>query len=84
MVRVGKVGQGNSGGSGKGDKAGSGEEVSLDLFLGRGRFDLHLGLNGPNVGLSVLIDGNSSLDNGSTALIFGEKSGGLGDRLGRS
>ena len=84
MVRVGKVGQGNSGGSGKGNKAGSGEEVSLDLFLSRGGFDLHFGLNGPNVGLSVLIDGNSSLNDRSTGLVFGEKSGGLGGGLGRS
>ena len=68
LVGIGEVVQGESGGSGKGSKAGSSKEVSLDLILGGSRFDLHLGLNGPDVGLSVLIDGNSSLDSGTVFL----------------
>ncbi len=83
LVGIGKVGKGNSGNTGKGGKSGTGKQVSLDLFFGRSGFDLHLGLNGPNVGLSVLIDGNSTFD-GDTAVFVGEQSRGSGSVGGRS
>ena len=83
MVRIGKVGKGNSGNTSESNKSGTGKQISLDLIFGRSGFDLHLGLNGPDVGLSVLIDGNSTFD-GDTGIFVGEQSRGSGSVGGRS
>lgn len=62
LVGIGEVGECDSGGTGEGDQTGSGDEGGLGLFLGAGGFDLHLGFDRPDVGLSVLINGNTTLD----------------------
>jgi len=74
LVRIGEVVQGESSDSGKGNQTNSGGEVSLDLVLSGGGVDLHLWLNGPDVGFSVLVYGDTSLTTGWT-IVLGKESG---------
>jgi hypothetical protein len=73
LVGIGEVRQSESGGSGKGYQTDGSGKVSLDFVLSGGGVDLHLGLDGPDIGFSVLIDGDTSLGGG--IIVLGKESG---------
>ena len=70
LVRVGQVGKDESGSDGKCSKTSTGSKGGCRLlFTALGR-NFHLWLNGPDVGLSVLVHRNTSLDTAGIRVLF--------------
>ena len=65
LVGIGQVGENGGGGHDANGQSSCGKECVLCLFFVGLVFNLHLGFESPNVGLSVLVDRNTTLNKGT-------------------
>jgi len=73
LIGIREVGQGKSRSTPEGNEAHAGDEVSLDLVLVGCRLDLHLRFDGPDIGLSVLVNRDTTF---GTVVVLGTDGGG--------